>query len=320
MPESDDPDEELPSIASDIPLSRTGSVYLLATMAASSTFFSAPPSLPPLHLLSEYAAILGSSLGDSATGSTGAEPEPLIDAVLFLGVLVLQNHNSQDLTSSEENDKVYNNILQGLSLLSANTPSPVLRYHAHLLTSSILHSHPSDDFKLAFIHDTLQRCPYENLKASAVGWLKDELLAADRKASANPKHSVPDTAVVPSIFGAPAVLSILEPVLFPNPETLMEGLSTVDAYVAFQANQAFFLAVLNLLYLLLSSSSLSVRLAAKDQPERYRGFLTSLEGLSRRFRSDILSGDIPYEVEAEKGAALAGLELLDVNIAQLPEI
>ena len=286
-------------------------------MAASSTFFSAPPSLPSLHLLSEYAAILGSSLGDSATGSTGAEPEPLIDAVLFLGFLVLQNHNPQDLTSSDENDKVYNNILQRLSLLSANTPSPVLRYHAHLLTSSILHAHPSDDFKLAFIRDTLEHCPYENLKASAVGWLKDELLTVDRKASPNSKEPVADTDKEPSIFGTPAVLSILGPMLFPNPEALVEGLSTRDAYAAFQANQAFFLAVLNLLYLLVTSPSLSVRLAAKDQPERYQGVLKSLEALSRRFRSDILSGDVPYEDEAEKEAALAGLELLDVNIAQI---
>ena len=200
---------------------------------------------------------------------------------------------------THDEDDIYNLLLQRLSLLSANCPSPVLRYHAHILTSSILHAHPSDYFKLSFIHDTLEHCPYENLKASAVAWLKDELLAADKRATSRTTESSPDTESNPGVLASGRVLVVLEPVLFPNIAALLEGLSTMDAYAAFQAHQAFFLAVLNLLYLLMSSPTLSVRYAVKDQRELYRGFLTSLESLSRRFRSDIISGAIPYEDEAK---------------------
>ena len=145
-------------------------------MAASSALFYAPASLPSLSLIPDFATILASSLGDSATGSTGAEPEPLIDAVLFLGFLIIKSGRG----IPPDNDTAYNNILQRLSLLSANMPSPALRYHAYVLTCSILHAHPSDHVRLAFIGDTLEHCPYENLKASAIGWLKDEILAAER--------------------------------------------------------------------------------------------------------------------------------------------
>jgi len=309
-----DESEELPSMASDVPLSRTGSLHLLATMAASSTFFNARASLPSLHLTPDFAAILGSSLGDSATGSTGAEPEPLIDAVLFLGFLIL---GAQKAITSE-NDEVYNNILQRLSLLSANLPSPVLRYSAHLLTSSILHLHPQDHFRLAFIRDTLEHCPFENLKASAVGWLKDDLLTADK----NAQKTESDTE--PLIFATPAALSTLSPFLFPSLDTLIEGQSTTNSYTTFQAYQAFFLAVLNLLYLLLSSPSLSVRLglapSIKADPGHLSKFLHPLTNAARRFRTAILSDEIGYSDDEGRDAALASLELMDMSVQQVENV
>lgn len=307
-------EDELPSTASDVPLSRTGSLYLLATMAASSTFFDAPSSLPSLHIVPEYAAILGSSLGDSSTGSTGAEPEPLIDAVLYFGFLIV---NDRPRVTSDD-DQVYNNILQRLSLLSANMPSPVLRYHAHLLTSTLLHLHPEDHFRLAFIRDTLEHCPFENLKASAVGWLKDELLAAD-----GPTHKKSQDSE-PSIFTTSAVLETLQPYLFVDLDTLMEGQSASDSYSTFQAHQAFYLAVLNLLFLLVSSSTLSTRLeilgANRQDPQHLTRFLKPLTGASRRFRTSILSDELDYsDDDTGKETALAGLELVDMSVQQVED-
>ena len=300
-------------MASDVPFSRTGSLYLLGTMAASSAFFRAPASLPTLNFDPEYAAILGSSLGDSATGSTGTEPEPLIDAVLFLGFLILENEQKLP----PKNDQLYNNILQRLSLLSANLPSPVLRYHAHVLTSLILHLHPEDHSRLAFIRDTLEHCPFENLKASAVGWLKTELLSADKVAEGEQQ----DTHH--SIFATPAALSTLAPSLYPNLNTLMEGQSVTDSQATLQAHESFFLAVLNLLYLLLSSPSLSVRLGVaaslQENPKHFADFLDPISNATRKFRSSILSGEIGYGDEEGKDVALASIELMDMTVLQVED-
>lgn len=316
MPDELDLDEEqeLPSSASDVPLSKTGSVYILATMAASSTLFDAPASIPSPSLVPDFAGILASSLGDSATGSTGAESEPLIDAVLFLGFLVI---NSQPVLTTdkdgENGDNIFNNVLQRLSLLSANMPSPVLRYHAHLLTSTILHLNPSENSRLAFIRDTLEHCPFENLKASAIGWLKDEILAAEKaEQSKNVSHAEN------SIFATSVALTTLAPFIFPIPEKLMEGQSLTDSYATFQAHQPFYLAVLNLLYLLLSSATLSSRLEMAEvakQNELPR-FLDSLLQASKRFQSSISNNELEYGDEQGRNDGFLVMELMQMTVEQ----
>ena len=285
-------------------------------MAASSTLFNSPASLPPLSLVPDFAGILASSLGDSATGSTGAESEPLIDAVLFLGFLIVNSQSDiptkGDSGGSGDNEHVFTNILQRLSLLSANMPSPVLRYHAHLLTSNILHLNPSENSRLAFIRDTLEHCPFENLKASAIGWLKDEILAAEKAE----QSTEPDSEV--SVFATSAALSSLAPFIFPNPEKLMEGQSITDSYATFQAYQPFYLAVLNLLYLLLSSATLSRRLnmAEVAKENELPRFLDSLLQAAKKFQSSISHDELEHDGEQGRDNGIFGMELLEMTVEQ----
>ena len=309
-----DEEQELPSSASDVPLSKTGSIYILATMAASSTFFDALVSLPSLSLVPDFAAILASSLGDSATGSTGAESEPLIDAVLFLGFLVTNTQSTQsNIPAWHGNDHVITNILQRLSLLSANMPSPVLRYHAHLLTSLLLHLNPSENSRLAFIRDTLEHCPFENLKASAIGWLKDEILVAEKAEQDKTEPIAKD-----SLFGTSAVLIALAPFIFLNPEKLIEGQSITDSYATFQAHQPFYLAVLNLLYLLLSSATLSSRLQMAEvaKENELPRFLDSLLQAVKKFQSSISNDGLGYGGEQGRNAGFLGMELMEMSVEQ----
>ena len=281
-------------------------------MAASSAVFVAPTASPTFTIVPDFAAILASALGDSATGSTGAEPEPLIDAVLFLGFLTIDSGQGM----STNDDTAINNILHRLSLLSANMPSAALRYHAHVLTSSVLHAHPSDHFRLAFIRDTLEHCPYENLKASAVGWLKDEILAADK--STQEKE---ETTAKPSIFTTPAALITLGPFLCPDPEKLMQDQSISDSYATFQAYQAFYLAVLNLIYLLLSSPHLLSKLQMPTvvQELRLQHVLSSLLGAANEFRNYIDKGRLGYGDDEAKGAGMVSMDLVKMSISEVRE-
>ena len=310
--EEEDEEMELPSHSNDVPLSRTGSIYVLSAMAASSALFDAPTAAPSFKIVPDFAAILASALGDPATGSTGAEPEPLIDAVLFLGFLGIESGQGM----STNDDTAYNNILQRLSLLSANMPSPALRYHAHVLISSILHAHPSDHFRLAFIRDTLEHCPYENLKASAVGWLKDELVAADKRT-----QELKDTVAESSIFATPAALITLGPFLCPDPENLMQDQSISDSYATFQAYQAFYLAVLNLIYLLLSSPSFlsKLQIATVVQEWRLAHILSSLLGAANEFRNYIDKGRLGYGDNEAKGAGMVSMDLVIMAISEVRE-
>lgn len=125
-------------------------------------------------------------------------------------------------------------LLQSLSLLSANNPSSTLRYSAHVLTSSLLHAHPLDRVRMTFITDTLEHCPYETLKASAVSWLKEEIITAQERGSKN-------------VFSTNVALAATQPYLFPDTSALTEA-SEEEAIQELAQAWPFHMAVVNFLY------------------------------------------------------------------------
>ena len=166
-------------------------------------------------------------IGTSSPASAGTEPLALIDAVLVL-------HYCLDAADTvPDSVEAFNELVQRVALLSANTPNASLRYQAHLVTKSILASHPDRAVRLAYIKDTLAECPYDNLKASAVGWLKDEILA-DRGRDLEVDRDGVEKAEVAS----PVALTALLPYLLIDPRTLINE----EDYTSFLAHQGFFLA------------------------------------------------------------------------------
>ncbi|KAL8919349.1 MAG: hypothetical protein Q9172_005016 [Xanthocarpia lactea] len=246
---------DLPASASEVPLSRPGCLYLLCASYASAVLFSAPSHELRAPLESTFFSLLANFLGDPSSATLGSEPVSLIDCLLFLGHYSFERKGLESFMDRPENDSTFTRTLQYFSILSANTPSAILRYSAHLLTSKILHAHPNDQLRLSFIKDTLEHCPYENLKASAVGWLKDEILAANTPSLSNAADQSKTDADKKDggIFAKPTCIATLAPHLFISPMSM----ATKDE---FQAHESFFLATLNLYYLLLSREGLKERL------------------------------------------------------------
>ncbi|KAL9599007.1 MAG: hypothetical protein Q9219_004122 [cf. Caloplaca sp. 3 TL-2023] len=264
--------DDLPSSASDVPLSRPGCLHLLCATITSNVFFHAPSTIPNLSIFPILSSILANLLSDPSSGSIGTESLPIIDSLLFLGSYIFE---TSGLGQLPEDEMVFTDTLQRLSLMSANTPSGPLRYHAHILTSSLLHAHPTERLRLSIIQDTLEHCSYENLKASAVGWLKDEILAANA-----PLHGDPPPGTTPdheqtSIFASSVCIESLSSHLFLNPSHMSNE--------EFRAHQPFFLAVLNLYYLILASPTVcdSIGIRVIDEAVGYSGtddWLTDMEG------------------------------------------
>lgn len=268
------PIEDLPSSASDVPLSRPGSLYLFAVTAAAFTLFDAPTSLPSLTIFPQFSTLLPTFIGVSTPSSAGSEPPSLIDAVLFLGAYIVSTASIY----APESDEAFNETIQRLSLLSANTPVSSLRFHAHQLTAEILHSHPKEEMRLAYIKDTLKHCPYENLKASAVGWLKTELLIADKAYSAVLSSNSPPE-VRDWLFATPVALTSLSYELF-TIDNIAEEPFPEDSMRWFSNLQPFWLAVLNLLYLILCSPSLSQNLQIDTFLTKIFGFADMLSKIA----------------------------------------
>lgn len=186
---------------------------------------------PSITIFPDHAKLVSHFIGTGGPQLIGSEESGVIDAVLALG-LWLENTNK--FVSGPLEDGDYLQYLQTLSLISANTPSPSLRYAAHVLTSSILHAHPLDRVRLTFITDTLEECPYESLKASAVSWLKEEIITAHERKSEN-------------VFASAAALGAVQPYLFPSTSALGDAMDE-ELVQGLTQSFPFHMAVVNFLY------------------------------------------------------------------------
>lgn len=333
--EEENMDDELPSKASDVPLSRNGSLHLFCASLASYTLFDSPVKPPTPSLYPEFSMMLSKILGPSASSTLGQENVVSLDALLFLGCYIVKSTQTVDPTGNPE----IRDILQRLALLSANIPSAALRYQAHLLTSTILHRYLLPDVRLAFIKDTLEHCPYENLKASAVGWLKDEILNAQKLISDVSRGNT-GTADV-SVFATREILLTIGPLLLVDASILVKSdlksafgidtppLQRFQAYAAFEQFQPFVLAVLNLIFLLLSSPGIFSCLEIKSigpafdmirYCDRMRAASLLFQGwLAEEDTKNRESSKSPAQVDAEKQARRAKMLLLDQTIDRVME-
>lgn len=307
-------------------MSKTGSLFLLVARKAAEELYSRPHSTPPIPIFPTHARLLKNFIGGASRTTIGLEPESLIDAIVFLGLIAIES-NDVGAPSSDEDFAEY---LQNTSLLSANTPSPSLRFVAHYLTSTVLRSHPTDIVRLTFIRDTLEHCPYSNLKASAVSWLKGETLDANpppgSTSSASPTPSQeplgPDSET-PSIFATPVAVSTLCPSLFPDPTPDFAPEPLPEAYIAFRDSLSFYLASLNFYYLLLIAKHLHDPLDVEGLDEVgdiSAHFIAPLKSWSEKFKEGLEGGELSSVVDEEgKAEARMEIEILEDVIGRVEE-
>ena len=268
----------------------------------------------------DHSTLLENFVGSAGQQTVGLESEALLDAVLALGLIAIQNNN----IGEPSDDEYFAKYLQTTSLISANTPSPTLRYHAHYLTSTILRSHPSDIVRLTFIRDTLEHCPYENLKACAVGWLKGETLEANvphrHAEDANNTDEEPT-----SIFATPIALSTVSPFLFPDlTDSWTSSVEVSDSWMQFRTDLGFYLSTLNFYYLLLTAKMFHENLDIAGLHKKARveeSYLVPLKTVIVKFRGELKDGGELAIAEGEEdiGAAKSDLAILEDVIERVEQ-
>lgn len=288
-------DSEPPEDAEEIQLSQTGVLMLYSSMQASALFSDTP--VTSRDIFPGYALLLRRFIGLDANGgasSAGLEPPALIDQILVLALMALGQSN----VGEPKDDDDFNGYLQLMSLVSANTPSPSLRQHAHYITSTVLRSHPSEFARLSFIRDTLENCPYENLKTSAVSWIKGETIEASLPRQTSPGEQL-------SIFATPVALKALSPVLFPNLTQTFASTDVLQRWEVFRANLSFYLAALNFYYLLLTAGQLRNKLGVLSlQADVENLFIYPLRQASILFEKELGGGPL-VEQEGIEGVKVA---------------
>lgn len=328
-------EDDPPETAKDIPFSKAGSLILYTARRVAEVLYNSQPSRPPLPIFPDHAALLQNFIGGDMSVGVGMEPEALIDTVLALGLIAVE----KDAIEEPEDDDGFTQYLQMTSLLSANTPSPSLRYLAHYLTSTVLRSHPSDVIRLSFIRDTLEHCPYENLKASAVSWLKGEIIEANVPKSRESEApnveglqiTVPSSAgdAGPrspglSIFATPVALSTTSSLLFPDLTRDLTAPSIQEAYNTFKTNLSFYLATLNFYFLLLIARHMHEPLDLEgfhQEADIGGSYIGPLRAASARFTQALQEGGDLVEEEGEEGCkkGLMELEILGNTLDKVEE-
>ena len=328
VPEKHGMDEDEPPVsATEIPLSRLGSLMLYTAKQVSGILYNAPQSAtsPPLAIFPDHQELLKNCLSSPAQGSgtLGTEPEALIDALIALALVVLE----RDAIGQPATDEQFNEYLQVTALLSSNCPSPNLREHSHYITTTILRSQPDENVRLAFIRDTLEHCPFENLKVCAVGWIKGETIEANPSSPlpGQPHHHGESTASPTSlshetsIFATSLALDSLAPFLLPSLQADLLTQPVQDAFLTFRSNLSFYLASLNFLYLLLCAKHLHHALSIQDlwsNNDVAGNFLGPLREASVRFRKgmDDEGGEL---TEERSGGVVAELNVLDEAVERV---
>lgn len=331
LPTSDTEDAH-PSSPEEIPLSRPGTLFLLTHAIFSSTLFSTSHlKLPNLSLFPGFAGILGSFVGVDGPETTGTEDTSIIDALLAIGLWLEENDK---FVAGPLSDEDFLTTLQSLSLLSANCPDEKLRFAAHTLTGSIFHAHPSDKVRVTFLSDTLEHCPFEALRASAVGWLKEELITAYQRSSSmsqspsidnlddhHHNHGQPQK----NAFATPAAISLLQPYLFPYESALTVD-SDEELWSEFQSAYVFHMAALAFLIFLaqwpgssqvVPEGMMTVVEEVYVKPLKEAcGRLAKMLNLSQKTAGEMLSGS----GEGAKETGLREVEMLRERIGRLEEL
>jgi hypothetical protein len=300
-------EDDPPASAADIPLSRTGALLLLTARSVKHELYAAAKDdeLSFLSIFPEHATILSNFVGALGPQTVGLEPEALIDTILALGLIGLEHNN----VGEPKDDEAFAQYLQTISLISANTPSPSLRGHAHYLTTTVLRSHPHDLVRLTFIRDTLEHCPYENLKASAVSWLKGETLEANAP-NAQSKDDDDET----NIFATPVALSTVSPFLWPDLSSHYASIDTdiAEAWIQFRQELGFYVAALNFYYLLLQAKPLHETLGIKQLHTAQ--YIEPLKKVAAVFQEELKSGGEKLDLEGE------GLEQAKADVGLLEKV
>lgn len=309
-------EDEPPRTAADIPLAKAGSMFLFAAANVSTVLYSSPKPKDALTIFPDHHSILETFVSGSSelSPTVGTEPEAILDAVLALAILTVEANQVGEPKDNEQ----FNKYLQWLSLISSNSPSPSIRYHAFFLASTILRSNPSDVERLSFIRDTLENCPFENLKVGAISWIKGETIEANPPGS---HHSEDHDHA--SVFATPVALDTLAPYLFPDLTHDLASSSIEDSYMRFSQSLSFYMATLNFYFLLLSATHLHDTLKIGDLHNNNDvggSFLHPLKIASEKFRNEGKEGGKLEEAWKESGDAesrMMELELLDATLERV---
>ncbi|KAF4342359.1 hypothetical protein FBEOM_3686 [Fusarium beomiforme] len=186
-PLSVDPDPKNPEA---IKLSTGGFLCLTAYRMFASDIFDADYEQPDAYIFPEHHNLLIRFLGDDPQRQIERNP----GTVEALVVIALWLHDKKRIigpNGTDDKDVTFMSYHHLLTLVSVFHPYLRVRNAATVLAGYILQEDPDEEDRLGILEDLLENCMFSSLKACAVTWLREEIIAA-RKAGSKGRFADPD--------------------------------------------------------------------------------------------------------------------------------
>ena len=202
---------------------------MLAYWVFSSTVFGADQPQPDLHAFPDHLAMLEGYMEDDTQSQIAATPGT-VEAILAVG-LWLQHNDRLVAPGGPGPEPDFMVYLHHIELCALFLPDAAARNAAAALAGRVLHADPDEDDRVRILEDLLENCQYASLKACAVSWLRDEIVAARAGASDPPPEG---------LFAGAEAVERLQYLLFPDLSSVREA--SPAAALDYWAQNAPFLA------------------------------------------------------------------------------
>ncbi|KAI1020271.1 hypothetical protein LB503_006451 [Fusarium chuoi] len=173
-----------------IKLSTGGFLCLTAYRMFASDIFDADYEQPDAYIFPEHHNLLKRFLGDDPQTQIESNPGT-VEALLVIALWLHDQKRIIGPKGTDDKDVTFMSYHHLLTLISVFHPSLRVRNAATVLAGHILHQDPHEEDRLGILEDLLENCMFSSLKACAVTWLREEIIAA-RKAGSTGRFADPD--------------------------------------------------------------------------------------------------------------------------------
>ncbi|CRK06062.1 hypothetical protein BN1723_001669 [Verticillium longisporum] len=185
-----------------------------------------------------------------------------------------------------------------LTIIAAFHPSLNSRNVANTLAGLVLHADPDDEGRLKILEDLLENCIFSALQASAVSWLREEIIIAHKTKATN-------------AFSGPEALDSLQYLLFPSLAQLKEQ-DVASQWDFWAQNHPYHLQVANFLYFLFKGQDFKHLVPAGMGAAIEQRYVEPLLQTAKKLREAIDKGEI--DDQGLGNEAVMQLDVLGLNL------